>query len=364
MFKKYSSNTSCATGTSYVIGSTDGKKSYRIYVRPEAYGNFAWRFFFINSVNSTFAQGEVSHANLSGGNWTVHSALIGVSSSLDPTEPLKNVTPVTFGTKPSKSVTPDEAFWSDEVMLEIADGYLVWEWEVEGENIPSMPDDLFSSFVLTENGWVHEWNKPIPALFGCDRAVKKRIAFLGDSITAGCGTPKDKYEMWVGRIADAMASEYSVWNLGLGYGRGSDCASDKSWLFKGKQADVAVVTYGVNDIISGAYKQGRGSTAGEIVEYIEKIVTELQTAGVEVILATIPPFSFDSRQRWEWRCANMGILMLAKQKGCRVYDIEASLDTEPLKGDYPNGDHPNSEGCRLAYEKFKQTFFIDGEWKI
>lgn len=365
MFKKYVSNTSCANGTSYLIESTNGKKEYRVYIKPLVYGSFKWRFFFINSVNSTFAQGELTHANMPGGNWNIHRAGVGISSSLDANEPLESITSVTFGGSPSKAVAPDEKFWSDEISLEINDGYLVWEWEIEGENIPSMPDEIYSAFSRSEAGaWESEWNKAMPCLFGCARPYKKRVAFLGDSITAGCGTKKDAYEMWVGRIAEAIKDDYPVWNLGLGFGRGSDCASDGSWLYKAKQADVVVITYGVNDILSGQYAKGRGSSAGEIVEWTELMVTKLQEAGIDVIIATIPPFCYDNRQRWEWRCANLGLMTLAKQRGCRIYDIESSLDTEPLKGDYPYGEHPNGEGCRLAYEKFKQTFFINGEWKI
>ena len=83
MFKKYVSNTTLALGTSYLIDKTDGVKGYRVYIKPTLYGKFKWRFFFINSVNSTYAQGEVGYANKSGGKWKIHSATIGISASLD-----------------------------------------------------------------------------------------------------------------------------------------------------------------------------------------------------------------------------------------------------------------------------------------
>lgn len=364
MFKKYVSNTSCATGTSYLIESTNGKRSYRVYVKPLVYGKYEWRFFFINAINSTFAQGELTHPNLEGGEWKIHSALIGVSLGLDASEPLKNVTPVTYDGKPSKNVKPNERFWSDAVDFEINEGYLVWEWELEGECIPSMPDELFSGYSRQNGEWEREWNKAMPCLFGCARPYKKSIAFLGDSITAGCGTKKDGYEMWVGRIAEAIKDDYPVWNLGLGFGRGSDCATDGCWLYKAKGVDVAVITYGVNDILSGQYGRGRGSSAGEILEWAELMVDKLKEADTEVIISTIPPFSYTERQLWEWRCANLGLRLLAQRKGCPLFDIASSLETEPFNGDFPHGDHPNGEGCRLAYEEFKRTFFADGEWKI
>ena len=364
MFKKYVSNTSLANGTSYLIENTNGKRDYRIYVKPTVYGRFIWRFLFINSVNSTYGQGEVSHANVSGGNFTVHRASIGISSSLDASEPLTNVTDITYNGSASKTVVPNEHFWTDEVEFEINDGYLVWEWTLEGENIPSMPEDIFTAYSRQDSDWTLEWNRTAPCLFGVVRPCKKRIAFLGDSITAGCGTKKDGYEMWVARIADAIKDDYAVWNLGLGFGRGSDCATDGSWLYKAKQYDVAVITYGVNDIRSGEYGKGRGSSAGEILYWAEITVDRLQESGVKVIIATIPPFEYSEKERWEWRCANLGLKLLAERKGCQVFDIASSLETEPYKGDFPHGSHPDGEGCRIAFEKFKQTFFLNGEWTL
>ena len=290
MFKKYVSNTSLALGTSYLIESTNGIKGYRIYVKPTVYGKFKWRFFFINSVNSTYGLGEVAHANVSGGSWKIHKATIGISASLDKDDEIKNVTKVTYNGSESKCVSPDEHFWSDEIDFEINDGYIVWEWDLEGENIPSMPEDIYTAYSVQDGKWAHEWNRPAPCLFGVERPYKKRIAFLGDSITAGCGTKKDGYEMWVARIADELKDEYAVWNLGLGFGRGSDCATDGSWLYKAKQYDIAVITYGVNDIKSGEYGKGKPSSAGEIVSWAEAMATSLQNAGVEVIISTIPYF--------------------------------------------------------------------------
>ena len=194
--------------------------------------------------------------------------------------------------------------------------------------------------------------------------VNPNVVFLGDSITQGLGTPINSYFHWNAVFANLLGDAYAYWNLGLGFGRGSDCATDGSWLYKAKQYDIAVITYGVNDIKSGEYGKGKPSSAGEIVSWAEAMATSLQNAGVEVIISTIPPFSYSERERWEWRCANLGLKLLAKRLGARVYDIASSLESEPYKGDYPYGDHPNGEGCRIAFEKFKQTFIIDGKWTL
>ena len=364
MFKKYVSNTSLALGKSFLIENTNGILRQRVYIKPTVYGRHEWCFYFLNSVCSTYAQGQVSHAGVSGGRWTIHRAQIGISPSLNVSDELTGVTAVTFDSLVSRSVLPDEELWSDPVELEINDGYLVWEWEIEGESIPSMPEDIYSAYTWDGEKWVTEWNRTQPCMVAIKRDYKKRIGFLGDSITAGCGTKKDGYEMWVARIAEQIKDEYSVWNLGLGYGRGSDCATDTAWLYKARQCDTVVITYGVNDIRSGEYGKNRGSSAGEILRWTELMVERLQEAGVKVIIATIPPFEYDDREIWEWRCANLALKLLAQRKSCAVFDIASSLESEPFKGDYPHGSHPDGEGCRLAFEKFKDTFLVNGEWKL
>ena len=181
------------------------------------------------------------------------------------------------------------------------------------------------------------------------------------------GTSLDGYAMWVGRIGKMLKDEYAVWNLGLGFSRGSDCATMGSLMYKAKQNDIVVLTYGVNDLLSGKYNAGKRSTAGEILSYIEAIVKELQSAGVEVILSTIPPFRYDEAPLWEWRCINMAIPTLAKIYGCRIYDFEASVDasSKPLGNDYTRyGDHPNDEGGAAAAEAFYNTFFDGKEWTL
>ena len=115
-------------------------------------------------------------------------------------------------------------------------------------------------------------------------------------------------------------------------------------------------------------KNGRNSARRSlIISYIEAIINELQSEGIEVILSTIPPFRYDESVYREWRCLNMAIPYLAKIYGCRIYDFEASLDASDkvLGNDYSKyGDHPNGEGGLAAAEKFKATFFDGKEWTL
>lgn len=369
MFNKYFSNVSCGTGNNYILEFKESKTiCARILFKPEVSGRYNYRFFFQNTVNTTFAQGEEAYVNKSGGSWKIEYAKVGIGSEYGCYDVTEDLEYVTFDGKNEKSVSPDEAFWSDEISIDVKDGkYLVWEWRITGDGIPCTPDSRTLTFIDFGEGFIRYDSCPMPNFIGCDKKVKKRIAFVGDSITQGCGTSLDGYAMWVGRIGKMLKDEYAVWNLGLGFSRGSDCATMGSLMYKAKQNDIVVLTYGVNDLLSGKYNAGKRSTAGEILSYIEAIVKELQSAGVEVILSTIPPFRYDEAPLWEWRCINMAIPTLAKIYGCRIYDFEASVDasSKPLGNDYTRyGDHPNDEGGAAAAEAFYNTFFDGKEWTL
>ncbi len=367
MNEKFVSNVPLGTGTNYILeGKHHGK--YRVFLPVELPGDFMWRISYINSVNSTFADGSVAFANREGGNFRIVSARIADGGVYG--EPSPGFEPewkeITFGGNSSYDVKPGEKLSGDPVRVNIPEGHsLAFEWELDGENIPCTPDSQAYAYEFTDS-WKPAGNCPLPALFACDRPYKKRIAFLGDSITQGCGTSRGKVEMWAGRIA-MMLPEYSTWNLGLGYARASDCATCGDWLYKAKQNDVVIVTLGVNDFYHGAFRAGRPSTAGETAAWVETVIKELKNSGVEVILSMIPPFDFTAPKFAEWRAFELATPSLAKMYGCRIYDIESSLDADPnLGGKYIYGSHPDGRGGLAAAEKFRETFYDKnkGEWTI
>ncbi|MBR7101410.1 MAG: SGNH/GDSL hydrolase family protein [Clostridia bacterium] len=369
MFDKYFSNVSCGTGNNYILLFGEAKTlKARVFFKPEVAGKYNYRFFYQNSVNSTFANGDHAYVNQKGGDWTINYAKVGIGSEFGCYDAPDSFITVTFDGKMTKNVSPDEYFWSDEISIDVPEGkYLVWEWEITGDAIPCTPDSQIPAYIDLGEGFAEHFGCPMPNFIGCDKKIGKRVVFVGDSITQGCGTSFDKYDMWVGRIGNMLKDVYSVWNIGLGFSRASDIETGGSLMYKAKQNDVAVLTYGVNDLLSGKYKMGRGDTAGELLCRIENIVKELQGAGLDVILSTIPPFHYHEVALREWRCVNMAILTLAKTYGCRVYDFEASLDVsnEYLGNDYSKyGDHPNGEGGKAAAEAFKKTFFNGKEWTL
>lgn len=370
LFRQYTSNVAVGTGNNYILEvGKPVRFRARAYLRPTFYGDFTWRFFFSNTVDSTFGDGSSAYRNKSGGSWRIVSAAIAQAPDggddapnevLAKAAPLFHVTPVTFNGNISKNVTPDERFWSDPVKFHAEKGqYLVWEWELEGDGIPLTPDSQVPVYCDMGGGWVYGTDCPFPALFGCDRGAKKTVALLGDSITQGCGTGINRYGMWAAKIASALGEDYAVWNLGLGFARGSDAAVNGAWLAKAKSCDAAVLTFGVNDLYSGAYRRGRSDTAVEFLETEETLIRLLMEAGVEVILATVPPFPFNPRQMEQWRIVNRAIPRLAKRYSLRLFDIERALDADPNLGCICQyGDHPDSTGGTVAAEAFMEMFFL------
>ncbi|MGN1346855.1 MAG: SGNH/GDSL hydrolase family protein [Eubacteriales bacterium] len=371
MFKKYVSNVACGTGANYLLEFGESRTfRARAYFKPDVCGSYNWRFFFSNTVDSTFADGTVAYRNKSGGNWKIRSASIADGGEISDraVESGKGMsrTPVTFDGRPDRSVAPDERFWSDEIPFAVPENhYLVWEWELEGDRIPCTPDSQVPTFTDFGDGYDFRMECPMPALLGCDRSVKKTVAFMGDSITQGCATTNNAYEMWAAQISKMLNPTYAVWNLGLGWGRGADAATDGAWLNKGKQMDVVVLTYGVNDILHGSYGSDHRSTAGEVTAVLESLIEKLQASGTEVILSTVPPFDFSPEEYREWRAVNMAIPYIAKLHGCRVFDLESSLDASFALGNKPMyGPHPNGNGGRAAAERFYATFHTDSGWTI
>ncbi len=363
MFKEYVSNIPLGTGNNCIL--VTGKPlrlRARAYLRPTVYGTFTWRFFFSNTVDSTFAMGETAYRNRSGGTWKILSATLSVApdtGSDAPGELMAKAVPtgtvaVTFDGCEARTVCPDECFWSDPVDFSVDRGqYLVWEWEIEGDGIPFTPDSQAPAFCDFGDGWKYGTDCPFPALFGCKREGMTRLGFLGDSITQGCGTGINEYGMWAAKIAIALRENCAGWNLGLGFGRGADAASDGAWLYKAKQCDTVVVVYGVNDLLWGAYGRGRSDTAVEVLHSIETIVRRLREAGVEVILGTIPPFDFTPMQLEQWRIVNRAIPKLAEKYDLPLFDIERALDADPNLGNvYQYGAHPDGVGGTVAAEAF------------
>ena len=231
----YVSNTVISTGSNTVIKNAE-HVTYRAWFPVEAAGEYDYRFYFSNTVDSTWGDGSESYVGMSGGSYTIEKATVYDGG----TEFDANVEPtvsaaVTFSGSAAKEVAPDETFWSDPVTLNVPEGhYLLWEWTVNGTNIPAIAMSNLTYAYADKGdgkGFLYTNEIPVPQLVGCDRKVKTRIITLGDSVTQGCQTSEFGYQFWAAQLLDQLGTEdYSLWNLGIGHARASDCARQGNWL--------------------------------------------------------------------------------------------------------------------------------------
>jgi lysophospholipase L1-like esterase len=248
---------------------------------------------------------------------------------------------VYFNGQKSKQVMPGEFFYCDPIELEYEENeYLCLEITFSGKMIPHHEQSLLPVFVKDGDVWKSSKQMPFAGMIGCDRKVKGKVAYLGDSITQGIGTKPNSYLHWNALLSQKLGSEYSYWNLGLGFGKASDAASDGAWLYKAKQNDVIFVCFGVNDILQGKSEEDIKSDLTCIVETLKK-------SGKKVILQTIPPFGYVGANVEKWNRVNAYILTELKNKVDYVFDTRKYLSVKEIPERAKYNDHPNEEGCQV-----------------
>lgn len=338
-FEKYVSNTTAGSANQTVFFHGDGVG--RVFYRLFCGGKFRYSFLFSNAVDSTFADGSISWCNRPCETWTLRAAACAVVKTYrGPEVPEGAWQKLTFSGESSKQVAPGEFFSSDPVEIEADAGeYLCVELSFAGQTVPCHEEILVPTFVQENGEFVPSKKMPVPQMVGCDRPVKKRVAYLGDSITQGIGTEPNSYTHWNHLVSEALGTEYAFWNLGIGYGRAADASTDGSWLYKAAQNDCIVVCFGVNDIF------WYGDTEA-IKGHLYNIVSLLKQRGLKVILQTTPPFNYDERTGNIWREVNRYIKEDLAQLCDGVFDVVPILGdpTHPEWAVY--GGHPNAEGCR------------------
>ena len=347
-FEKYTSNTYAGSGNQLYF-STDGKISCgRVYYKISAGGKYNYSILYSNTIDSTFADGSKSYCNLDCKEWQIINAKIGRCEKIQENIVFKSLT---FDGKSEKVVAPGEFFATDPVEMELSMGdYLCIEITFSGDMIPYHEETLLPVFVKDGEEWTASNKLPLAGMIGCDRKVAGKIVYFGDSITQGIGTKPNSYKHWNAILSEKIGGDYSFWNLGIGYGRASDGASNGVWLNKAKQSDIAFVCFGVNDLLNGRTKE-------QIKADLERIIDLLKKDGKRVILQTIPPFDYKEEIAVSWKNINSYIKTELSKKVDYVFDDVRILgDKEkPEKSIY--GGHPDEEGCRLwaeaLYEEIK-----------
>ncbi len=355
-FTTYVSNTVVSTGNNFYIEKAENI-TYRAYLPVEEYGELEYKFFFTNMVDSTYAKGKDAFVGKDGGAYTVSNAVI-ADGGTSTEDKITNRTPVTFGGKETKEVAADESYWSDPVTMNIPEGhYMVWEWTVSGEGIPCNKMSSLTSTASSADGETFEFcdEIPLPQIIGAKRDVKHTVAAIGDSITQGCQTEQMKYEFWASKISTQLGSDVAFFNCGLGWARASDAASNDNWLSRVSQYDTVIVAFGTNDIVSGKYG-GKKSSAEEIDEYLDAIVSYLTEKGCDVILFNAPPQNFKKTNEGIRTALNEKIPAIAEKYGAKFFDFSALLSTEDEPGKAVYGGHPNGEGGTVVADAFVKQF--------
>lgn len=356
-FDRYVSNTFVSSGNNMFIEEADGV-TYRAYFPAEEYGTFEYKFYFSNTVDSTYDKGELAYVGRSGGSYKIENAYICDGGS-GPDAPITNRTPVTFGGSTEKNVTPNETYWSDPVEFTLSEGsYIVWEWKITGKEIPcTNMSYLTSATADTGTGKFDTCDTiPVPQLIGCNRDVKYTLAAIGDSITQGCQTDFMEYQFWAAKISKKLGKDCGFWNCGLGWSRSSDASKCGDWLERVKTADTVIIAFGTNDIISGPYGADGGNTADEIDGYIRTIVSELTEAGCDVIIFSAPPQSYGTNQENIRLETNYLLEVVAQEYGAMYFDFGGLLggDEDPAEAKY--GAHPNAEGGDIVSDAFVEQY--------
>lgn len=356
----------CNTFYSLQKGET---RTFRGYMKPTVYGKFSWRFTYKNTVDSTWADGRYSRADLSGGHFAILHA--GVCACDENMQVLESHS-LLFGGERQKDVCPGENVTTDAVTLCVPQGgYIAFSWCLKaGEDpcvLPATPDSRALVYIA-EGEKTHtapldafrllneDEEEPgvLPYLWAADREnVKCKMAFIGDSITQGCQTRLNGYEQWAARIIRGLPQHIAGMNIGLGYARAQDAARNGVWLGKLNGFDVVNVCLGVNDIFQMTETEDHADVLSRNLESTVHLIRE-NTPHAKVVLFTVPPFSMEEGAEKVRETVNARIRE-TKLGADAVFDMEI-LSVPDTRGKARFGDHPDGVGGALVAGEYLTRF--------
>lgn len=384
--KEYVSNTTAGSGSQTFFTLDDGKvHTGRVYYKIFTGGSHHYSLLFANILDSTYEDGSKTRCNMHGDTWRITRVSVGVCKECDCETAVTpdDMKTLTFRGEETRNVMPGEVFASDEIELHAEqDEYLCVEIsfgkqndndkcedngkeknngdksdhdkEIEVIRIPCHEESILPVFVWENDQWISSRNLPFPSMIGCRRNVRVKVGFWGDSITQGCGTPNNAYLHWSALVAESLRKTFrediAFWNLGLGYGRAQDAASNGIWMEKAKHMDWIILCFGTNDI-------GQNRSEEEIKSDLLFIVRTLKENGVKVLLQTLPPFSWTEDNLKKWLHVNDYIRNTLSKYADELFDIAPLLTEFPKEcGKAKYVEHPNVEGCRIWAEELTPVF--------
>lgn len=363
-FDKFTSNTYAGSANQYLFEMKEGEsRTSRVFYKISVGGEYNYSLLYSSITDGSFRR--IGKPNVVLDEWKIQGARIGRCTSFPEESDISRLNAgeidvkwlgrLTFDGK--RSYIPDggELFCTDPQSLFFEKGdYLCVELTFSGSILPCHPEIQVPVYVLKDGEWKYDVNSPLPVMIGCDRPVKKRIAYLGDSITQGCGAGLNSYKHWNATLSEALGEDFAYWNLGIGYGKASDAASDGVHMYKALQNDTVFVCYGVNDI-------NADKDADTIIGELSSVIDRLKDNGCQVILQTVPPFDYPEARKIVWLEVNRRIIEELSKKVDYTFDctnILSKSKDEPHMAKF--GGHPDAEGCTLwaeaLYEKIKNFF--------
>lgn len=341
-FNRMVSNTLAGSSNQHYFETENSEKEYtsRVFYKVFSGGTYNYSFLFSSILDGTF-WGANRNEKILG--WEIIRARVGISRtcSMEKMPDIEQMQALYFNGTEGKKVDKAELFACDEIALSAKKNeYICLEVTYKGKRVPRHNENWIAAF-LEENGkWAPSNQAVFANMVGCDRKVKKKIAFLGDSITQGIGVEKNSYKNWCALLAEKLGQEHAYWNLGIGMATANDAATDGVWLYKAKQNDIVFVCFGVNDIFK---IQNEEKTKKDLYTIIKK----LKETERKVIIQTIPPFNYDEEKLLIWKNLNKYIQNELSQCADLVFDCVPLLEYETKEGKAKYNGHPNEIGCAL-----------------
>lgn len=349
-FDTYVSNTCAGSGNQLFFHLNEGEaRTGRVFYKITAGGSYPYALLFSNIIDSTFSDGSVCSKNRILDEWTILSARVGRCRALPSCAPaqmrmeeivITDWRTLHFDGAAQKRVAPGEFFACDPVDCTFEKGdYLCLELTFAGKTLPYHEESILPIFINDGDTWTYDRRMPLPGQIGCRRAVKARVGYWGDSITQGIGPAPNSYKHWNALLSDKLGDDFAYWNLGIGFGRANDAASDGAWFFKARHNDLVVICYGVNDIQKGFSEES-------IKRDLTYLVRTLRAQGKRVVLQTIPPFNYTQPRIDIFNHVNDYIKTELSKEADLVFDAAALLCAdEPHRARF--GGHPDEQGCAL-----------------
>ncbi len=341
IFDKYVSNTLASNGNqSFVLHrDADSSSTGLAFIKVYKGGEFNWIFGYSDVMDSTYADGSKSRCN-EAYPWKINSLEAAVTDDCNPyQDSKKKFSPVTFGGESEKKIDGEKTTFSDPVRINAQKNqFICLRIKFSGKKVPCHPESQIALFRKKGFMWMASPEIPLPVFSGVERRVEKRIAFLGDSITQCIGTSFNYYRHYAALIAEKLGDSYAFWDMGIGFARGADAATDGIWLSRAKQNDIVTVCFGVNDI----YK---GFSAEEIKANLMKIVLLLKQADTKVVIQSIPPFSYEGDTLKTWLEVNEFIRNEIAPRADAYFDTVKILSADGENSPLPKyGNHPDDNG--------------------